>query len=104
MDAAAVSEKVADGDGAEHPVLYAVFLQDFLIGYVVGETVPRVTFDVDAEDVLYCRFVSDECCAGDFYSSGEFGAQPPAVDFFQRYLSCTADGSNQPYILLEQFV
>ena len=104
MDAAAVSEKVADCDGAEHPVLYAVFLQDFLIGYVVGESVPRVTFDVDAEDVLYCRFVSDECCAGDFYSSGDFGAEPPAVDFFQCYLSYTADDSNQPYILLEQFV
>lgn len=104
MDAAAVPENVADRDGTEHPVLYAIFLQDFLIGDVVGESVPRVTFDVDAEDVLYCRFVSDECCAGDFNSSGEFGAQPPAVDFFQRYLSCTADGSNQPYILLEQFV
>lgn len=104
MDAAAVSEKVADGDGAEHPVLYAVFLQDFLICDVVGESVPRITFDVDAEDILDGCFVSDECCAGDFYSSGEFGAEPPAVDFFQRYLSCTADGSNQPYILLEQFV
>ena len=95
MDAAAVSEKVADCNGAEHPVLYAVFLQDFLIGYVVGESVPRVTFDVDAEYVLYCRFVSDECCAGDFYSSREFGPEPTAVDFLQRYLSCTADGSNQ---------
>lgn len=104
MDAAAVSEKIADGDCAEHPVLYAVFLQDFLIGDVVGESVSRVTFDVDAEDVLYCCFMSDECCAGDFYSSGEFGPEPPAVDFFESYLSCTADGSNQPYILLEQFV
>lgn len=104
MDAAAVSEKVADGDGAEHPVLYAVFLQDFLIGDVIGEVVSGVTFDVDAEDVLYCRFMPDECCAGDFYSSGEFGPEPPAVDFFQRYLSCTADGSNQPDVLLEQFV
>ena len=104
MDAAAVSEKVADGDSAEHPVLYAVFLQDFLIGYVVGEAVPRVTFDVDAEDVLYCRFVSDECCAGDFYSSGELGPEPASVYLFQAYLPCTADSSNQPYILLEQFV
>ena len=101
MDAAAVSEKIADRDCTEHPVLYAVFLQDFLIGDVVGETVVWVALDFNAEDVLDCCFVSDECCAGDFYSSREFDTEPAAVYLFQAYLPCTADGSNQPYILLE---
>ena len=104
MYAAAVSEEIAYRDCADHPVLDAVLLKDFLIGDVVGEAVACVAFDLDAEDVLDCRFVSDEGCAGDFYSSGEFGPEPAAVDFLQRYLTCTADGSNQPYILLEQFV
>ena len=101
MNASAVSEKIADRDCTEHPVLYAVFLQDFLIGDVVGETVVWVALDFNAEDVLDCCFVSDECCAGDFYSSREFGTEPAAVYLFQAYLPCTADGSNQPYILLE---
>ena len=70
MDASAVSEKIADHDCAEHTVLDAVLLKDFLIGDVVGEAIVCVAFDFDAEDVLDCRFVSDECCAGDFYSSG----------------------------------
>ena len=104
MDAAAIVDEVADGDGAEHPVLYAVLLQDFLISDVVGEAVACVAFDFDAEDVLYCCFVPDECCAGDFNSSGEFGPEPAAVYLFEAYLACTADDSNQPYILLEQFV
>ena len=104
MDAAAVSEKIADSDCAEHPILDTVLLKDFLIGDVVGEAVACVAFYFDAEDVLDCRFVSDECCAGDFYSSGEFCPEPAAVYLFQAYLPCTADGSNQPYILLEQFV
>ena len=101
MNASAVYEKIADRDCTEHPVLYAVFLQDFLIGDVVGETVVWVALDFNAEDVLDCCFVSDECCAGDFYSSGEFSPEPAAVYLFQAYLPCTADGSNQPYILLE---
>ena len=104
MDAAAVSEKIADRYCAEHPVLDAVLLKDFLIGDVVGETIVGVAFDFDAEDVLDCCFVSDEGCAGDFYASGEFCPEPAAVYLFQAYLPCTADGSNQPYILLEQFV
>ena len=104
MDAAAVSEKIADRDCTEHPVLDAVLVKYFLIGDVVGEAIVCVAFDFDAEDVLDCCFVSDECCAGDFYSSGEFSPEPAAVYLFQAYLPCTADGSNQPYILLEQFV
>lgn len=104
MDAAAVSEKIADRDCAEHPVLDTVLLKDFMICDVVGEAVVWVALDIDAEDVLYCCFVSDEGCAGYFYSSGEFGPEPAAVYLFQANLPCTADGSNQPYILLEQFV
>ena len=104
MNASAVSEKIADRDCTEHPVLDAVLVKYFLIGDVVGEAVVWVALDIDAEDVLDCRFVSDECCAGYFYSSGEFCPEPAAVYLFQAYLPCTADGSNQPYILLEQFV
>ena len=104
MDAAAVVNEVADCDCAEQLILDTVLLKDFLIGEVVGEAIVCVAFDFDAEDVLYCCFVSDECCAGDFYSAGEFSPEPAAVYLFQAYLPCTADGSNQPYILLEQFV
>ena len=50
MDAAAVAEKIADRDCAEHPVLDAVLLKDFLIGDVVGEAIVCVAFDFDAED------------------------------------------------------
>ena len=104
MDAAAVSEKIANRDCAEHPVLDTVLPKDFLIGDVVGEAIVCVALDFNAEDVLDCCFVSNEGCAGDFYSSGEFSPEPAAVYLFETYLPCTADGSNQPYILLEQFV
>lgn len=59
MNASAVSEKIADRDCTEHPVLDTVLLKDFLIGDVVGEAIVCVALDIDAENVLDCRFVSE---------------------------------------------
>lgn len=101
VDGLAFADQVVYGQGGNHPVLYAVFLQCVGVFDIVLVSVFGVAQDVDAEYFFNGCSVPVEGCACHFFAFAHVCFHPFAVDFLQCNAFCTGYGVDKPDVFFE---
>ncbi len=91
---------IAHREGAEHPLLHGIGVDEAVVDDIVA--VVGVAADGDAENFLHGRAVTVEGGAAEGRPLAEVCTLPPFAEFRQRDAPCPPDGIHQPHILLEE--